>query len=129
MKRKCPDYYMLADGRELADLLSHDIMEVIQEHVSHYTAHCICSALEHRYRRGKKEGEFDSDGEAESWWILNALRSHFRDKKPETVINNVLSWCNSVIDYERDKYSVMERHESMILTNRRCLDSSAHYDI
>lgn len=97
----CPSYYKLADGRELTEFLQNEISEVLEKHVSTYTSHCIFSALEHRFRCGRKEGEADTDKEAEEWWT-NQARS-INSNATMNLLNALINVCRTKIDIERAK--------------------------
>lgn len=72
----CPDYYMLASGREFIDFSCHELGEWLSPRVSHDVWHCIVSAMEHRYRCGSKEGEYETDKAAEEFWLDQARLRH-----------------------------------------------------
>lgn len=100
----CPEYYKLHDGREFADLLKQELSAILTPKVDVYTAHCIMSAMEHRYRRGKKEGETETDQQAEEWWIKTAIDNSEHD----ILTRHVISVCKEVVDTERLLYSCRE---------------------
>ena len=56
----CPDYYLLASGREFIDFANNELAAWLKPRVNHEVYHCIISAMEHRFRRGNKEGEAES---------------------------------------------------------------------
>lgn len=98
----CPEYYKLADGRELSHLLANEMTVFLEQRVSHYVAHCIISAMEHRYRCGRKEGESQSDVASEKWW-LDTARLNWRGRRCQ--IERIINVCSQMIDYERDVYT------------------------
>lgn len=64
-----PEYYRLADGRQLWELEASELVEVCRMHDLHgWDTHCLLSAAEHRFRCGAKEGEAETDKIAEQWW-------------------------------------------------------------
>lgn len=99
----CPSYYLLADGRELTEYLQNEISEVLEKHVSTYTAHCIFSALEHRFRCGKKEGEADTDKQAEEWWFNQARVINSNATISINLLYSLIQVCKHMIDIERAK--------------------------
>lgn len=101
----CPEYYKLADGRELADFLKNEISGLCWGHIGHYSSHCLMSAMEHRYRRGKKEGEFETDIAAEQWWTQQAIESHHDARK----INEIVLKAKTLIDHQINLYEIKKR--------------------
>lgn len=99
----CPHYYQLADGRELTEYLQNEISKVLEKHVSTYTAHCIFSALEHRFRCGKKEGESETDKEAEEWWLNQARVINSNATISMNLLHSLVQVCKCMIDIERAK--------------------------
>jgi len=79
---KCPDYYLLADGREFAEFSKTDLSRVLWQHgVVGWPYHCAISALEHLFRMGRKEGEEESDWQSFRWWW-----SHVPDTYGKTLV-------------------------------------------
>ena len=97
----CPEYYRMANDRELCQLLSNEVNGFLETRVSHYVSHCIMSAMEHRYRCGKKAGETETDRAAERWW-LDAARLSWEG--PSWQIERIINICIKVIEYEREVY-------------------------
>lgn len=65
-----PDYYALADGRQLFELFRDEIIPELERlRMSAWDIHCLTSAMEHRFRAGAKPGEEETDRESCSWWI------------------------------------------------------------
>jgi hypothetical protein len=66
-----PDYYRLADGRQFFEY-SRDELVPMCKGLDHWDVHCIISAAEHYFRMGAKEGEAETDLDAQDWWINRA---------------------------------------------------------
>lgn len=65
-----PDYYAMADGRQLFELEKQEFCDELERvGMSTWDSHCLLSAAEHRFRRGAKEGEELTDGMAENFWL------------------------------------------------------------
>jgi len=65
-----PDYYALADGRQLFELERDELVqELARRGMGIWDSHCLLSAMEHRFRRGAKEGETETDVQSEAFWI------------------------------------------------------------
>jgi hypothetical protein len=72
----CPDYYLLASGREFIDFANNELSAWLRPRVTHEVYHCIISAMEHRFRCGNKADEAETDKAAEGFWLSQALRTH-----------------------------------------------------
>lgn len=69
-KNPGPDYYALADGRQLFELFRDEIVpRLARLGMSPWDIHCLTSAMEHRFRAGAKPGEEETDRESCSWWV------------------------------------------------------------
>lgn len=66
-----PDYYRLADGRQFYEY-SRDELVPMCKGLDPWDVHCIISAAEHYFRMGAKEGEYDTDFDANDWWVNRA---------------------------------------------------------
>jgi hypothetical protein len=65
----CPDYYLLADGREFAQFSACELSRTLWQHgIVGWPYHCAISALEHLFRMGAKEGEAKTDAQAFNYW-------------------------------------------------------------
>jgi len=66
---KCPDYYLLPDGRQFCDFSRDELSRCLWTNgIVGWPYHCAISALEHLYRMGAKEGEENTDWQAFQWW-------------------------------------------------------------
>jgi hypothetical protein len=63
-----PDYYRLADGRQFYEY-SRDELVPMCKGLDPWDVHCTISAAEHYFRMGAKEGEYDTDLDANDWWV------------------------------------------------------------
>jgi hypothetical protein len=66
-----PYYYRLADGRQFFEY-SRDELVPMCKGLGPWDIHCIISAAEHLFRMGAKEGEAETDLDAQDWWINRA---------------------------------------------------------
>lgn len=99
----CPDYYLLASGREFIDFANNELAAWLKPRVSHEVYHCIISAMEHRFRRGNKEGEAETDQAAEAFWITQAFRTHERSECDlPCLMPDVLPVVLKMVDVERE---------------------------
>lgn len=111
MSEECPHYYRLADGREFAEFLEADAMWEIYRYAaehganipSPYTLHCLFSAMEHRFREGKKEGEERTDIRAGNWWFRQAELSYQRSYKDWEHIHGLIKTMEWIVQKERVK--------------------------
>ena len=71
---QCPDYYRLATGREFADFSQKELNAWLAPRVTPATYHALISAMEHRFRAGLKEGELETDRQAEKYWMKTAAK-------------------------------------------------------
>ena len=70
-----PDYYALADGRQLFELFRDEIVpRLARLGMSPWDIHCLTSAMEHGFRQGAKPGEEETDRESCSWWMSQMSR-------------------------------------------------------
>jgi hypothetical protein len=68
-----PEYYALADGRQLWELERETLAPLLSGlGISVYDVHCVLSAVEHEFRRGAKPGEEVTDAQSRDWWISQA---------------------------------------------------------
>ena len=72
-----PDYYRLADGRQFYEY-SRDVIVPMCKGLDPWDVHCIISAAEHYFRMGAKEGEADTDLDAQDWWVNRASNAAMR---------------------------------------------------
>ena len=108
---KCPDYYLLADGREFAEFTETDVSKAILSFVvnqeipwpSWHTMHCLFSAMEHGFRLGRKEGEADTDAAAEEFWYEQARISYTRQHKNSSDIDDLIKMARRLVYEERIK--------------------------
>ena len=97
----CPDYYLLASGREFVDFANNELSAWLKPRVSHEVYHCIVSAMEHRFRRGNKEGEAETDKAAEAFWLKQAMEMHLITRKSVYFLSDVLPVVVKMVDEER----------------------------
>jgi hypothetical protein len=102
----CPDYYLLASGREFIDFANNELAAWLKPRVSHEVYHCIVSAMEHRFRRGNKEGEAETDQAAEAFWLSQAIR--VRDDS-KYFMNEIVPVVLAMVDTERRKKDKMRQ--------------------
>ena len=72
-RNPCPDYYLTSDNREFFDFFYEAVGTWLQPVCENWTRgadiyHCLFSSAEHRFRRGLKAGELESDRVAMIWW-------------------------------------------------------------
>lgn len=96
-----PHYYRLASGREFCDFCDHELWAWLESRVSAPVYHCIISAMEHRFRRGKKEGQEEHDRKAETWWTERAEWLHILDCEGQTSWETILGVVRTMVDAER----------------------------
>ena len=115
----CPNYYLLADGREFAEYLEKDATKALTSFVveneipwpSWYVSHCLFSAMEHRFRLGRKEGEAETDAIAASWWFTQAEQAYLkmtRSHESNLHATAIISLMKLLVDQERDKLATAE---------------------
>lgn len=97
----CPDYYWLASNREFIDFANNELSAWLMPRVSYQTFHCLISAMEHRFRRGNKEGEADTDEAAERWWLVQAYSTHSKDPKTCYLMADIMPVVLAMVDSER----------------------------
>lgn len=110
----CPNYYLLADGRELSEFTETDVSKKILSFVvqneapwpSWYTMHSIFSAMEHEFRRGRKEGEADTDAAAMEFWYEEAVSSYRRQYGNSDHIYELIKLVRWIIHEERIKLEI-----------------------
>jgi hypothetical protein len=98
----CPDYYLLANGREFIDFANNELSAWLKPRVSHEAYHCIISAMEHRFRRGNKEGEAETDLAAEAFWLCQAQELLENDCISDYCLPDVLPVIVKMVDAERE---------------------------
>ena len=96
----CPDYYLLASGREFVDFANNELAAWLKPRVNHEVYHCIVSAMEHRFRRGNKEGEAETDEAAEEFWTLQAEQLQANEVTTYT-LDDVIIVVLHMVDVER----------------------------
>ena len=111
----CPDYYLLASGREFIDFANHELSAWLKPRVSHEVYHCIISAMEHRFRCGNKEGEAETDKAAEKFWLAQATRDHMLINRTglfdaHYYLSDVLHVVLAMVDTERRKKDRRGKH-------------------
>ena len=80
-----PDWYALADGRQLFELERDELFPACQRAgMGAWDIHCLISAMEHRFRRGAKPGEDEDDKVAEEWWLAQITWSGLMIEANET---------------------------------------------
>lgn len=99
----CPDYYLLASGREFIDFANNELSAWLKPRVSHEVYHCIISAMEHRFRCGNKEGEAETDKAAEEFWLQQAVGMHMANRESKYFMSDVLPAVLAMVDTERRK--------------------------
>lgn len=99
----CPDYYLLASGREFIDFANNELSAWLKPRVSHEVYHCIVSAMEHRFRCGNKEGEEETDKAAEEFWLSQACRKHMKTRETPYFISDIMPVVLAMVDSERRK--------------------------
>lgn len=99
----CPDYYLLASGREFIDFANNELSAWLKPRVSHEVYHCIISAMEHRFRRGNKEGEAETDQAAEEFWLSQAVRTHMTNRESKYFMSEIMPVVLAMVDTERRK--------------------------
>ena len=97
----CPDYYLLASGREFIDFANNELAAWLKPRVNHEVYHCIISAMEHRFRRGNKEGEAETDQAAEEFWTLQAEQAQANDEGTTYDLDDVIIVVLHMVDVER----------------------------
>ena len=97
----CPDYYLLASGREFIDFANNELSAWLKPRVSHEVYHCIVSAMEHRFRCGNKEGEAETDKAAEAFWTLQAEQIQAYDEGTTYDLDDVIIVVLHMVDVER----------------------------
>jgi len=98
----CPDYYLLANGREFIDFANNELSAWLKPRVKHETYHCIISAMEHRFRCGNKEGEAETDKAAEAFWLSKAEQINQEDYDMDYEMSDVLPAVLKMVDIERE---------------------------
>lgn len=74
-----PDYYMLADGRQLIEWFDEEFVGLLGIYdPDPITLHCLLSASEHLFRIGRKPGTDQHDENASVWWNEKARKFHVR---------------------------------------------------
>ena len=99
----CPDYYLLASGREFIDFANNELSAWLKPRVSHEVYHCIVSAMEHRFRCGNKEGEEETDKAAEGFWLAQAIQKHMTTRDSPYFLSDVMPVVFKMVDIERQK--------------------------
>lgn len=97
----CPDYYLLASGREFIDFANNELSAWLKPRVSHEVYHCIISAMEHRFRCGNKEGEAETDNAAEAFWLSKAEQINQEDYERDYDMSDVVPVVLKMVDTER----------------------------
>lgn len=99
---KCPEYYLLAEGLQFAEYTRTRIVPLLEGgNFSSFVIHCVSSALEHRFRRGRKEGEYLTDVESEAWWMAKARESACTSLDKFNDFEFLVGVCRDLIDYEK----------------------------
>jgi len=107
----CPDYYLLASGRQFIDFANNELSAWLKPRVSHEVYHCIISAMEHRFRCGNKEGESETDKAAEWFWITQAFRTHEGTEGDlPYVMHDVMPVVLRMVDVERELKDKKGKH-------------------
>ena len=65
----CPFYYRLSSDREFAEFSQQELDAWLSHRVSPAVYHAVISAMEHRFRAGLKDGELETDRQAEKYWM------------------------------------------------------------
>jgi len=76
---QCPSYYLLSTGRDFAHFSQHELNAWLAPRVGPSTYHALISAMEHRFRAGLKEGELETDRQAEKYWMKVAAKLFDKD--------------------------------------------------
>jgi hypothetical protein len=97
----CPDYYLLASGREFIDFANNELSAWLKPRVKHEIYHCIISAMEHRFRCGNKEGEAETDKAAEAFWLSKAEQINDEDYERGYDMSDVVPVVLEMVDVER----------------------------
>jgi len=106
----CPDYYLLASGREFIDFANNELSAWLKPRVSHEVYHCIISAMEHRFRCGNKEGETETDHAAEEFWLSQAVRKHMANRESKYFMSETIPVVLVMVDTERRKKDKKGKH-------------------
>lgn len=99
----CPDYYLLASGREFIDFANNELSAWLKPRVSHEVYHCIISAMEHRFRCGNKVGEAETDKAAEEFWLSKAVWTHVKSRTGPYFMSDIMPVVLAMVDSERQK--------------------------
>lgn len=76
----CPEYYKLADGSEFIDFQADRLIFLMEDEFDPLEIHCILSAAEHLFRKGRKDGIDQHDEKAQIWWTSQA-RKRYMDRR------------------------------------------------
>lgn len=101
----CPTYYRLSSDREFAEFSQQELDAWLSRRVSPAVYHAIISAMEHRFRAGLKEGELETDRQAEKYWMTVAEKL-FDDVDCVRIHRNYEFWdiadiVVAMVDFER----------------------------
>lgn len=78
----CPVYYQMADGGEFIDYQANRLVNYVGD-LDHVEVHCLLSAAEHLFRKGRKPGTDKHDEKAQEWWLAQARTRYMERKKRE----------------------------------------------
>lgn len=96
----CPEYYKLASGEEFADYSRRVLCPFLEDAgFDGFTIHCIVSAMEHRFRCGRKSSDTGHDVEAMTYWESKARR----ERSDQSYFEGVLSSIRHFVITERDQ--------------------------
>lgn len=75
-------YYETADGRQFIDFQAERLVNFMAD-LDVIEAHCLLSAAEHLFRKGRKPGTDRHDEQAQEWWLAQARQRYMERKRLE----------------------------------------------
>ena len=78
----CPEYYKLANGTDFIDYQARRLTQFTGD-LDAIETHCILSAAEHLFRKGRKPGTDRHDEDSQAWWLAQARNRYMERKRKE----------------------------------------------